>query len=29
MKVPKTFKYGLYPNREQQQSLAVQFGQAR
>jgi hypothetical protein len=29
MIVRKAFKYRLYPNREQQERLAVQFGQAR
>ena len=25
----RAFRYRLYPNQEQQQALAVQFGQAR
>ena len=29
MKVRKAYKYRIYPNREQQQKLAVQFGHAR
>ena len=29
MIVRKAFKYRIYPNREQQQKLGVQFGQAR
>jgi putative transposase len=29
MIIYKTFKYRIYPNREQQQKLAVQFGHAR
>ena len=29
MIIRKAFKYRLYPNREQEKSLAVQFGQAR
>ena len=29
MNVRKAFKYRIYPNREQQQKLGVQFGQAR
>jgi transposase len=29
MIIRKAFKYRLYPNRAQEESLAVQFGQAR
>jgi len=29
MIVRKGFKYRIYPNREQQQKLAVQFGHTR
>ena len=29
MIIRKAFKYRIYPNREQQEKLAVQFGQAR
>ena len=29
MIIRKAFKYRLYPNRGQEESLAVQFGQSR
>ena len=29
MKIRRAYKYRIYPNKQQQQQLAVQFGHAR